>query len=239
MIREFGFTAAIVVAMAAGGASFAQPMVQAPPAAQGDAPSRPGAPDLRRSGSRDDLHRRMDICWTRGRRPLSMEARAWCKFDAYAAAPDARLIDVMRAKADMIRALLAISPARCAEIMGSDSSDAPIESDALNRAGAAFFRAQIEAEYAGYTSPQRRGPVTQDDRRILIDALRRRHVNEAEAEAAWAAGTPNLPAPRRCFVQLAYFEAMAEAPSPIAGRLILRATQTPPPFDRPAKTSPR
>ncbi len=132
----------------------------------------------------------------------------------------------MRAKAEIIRTLLALSPARCADLaVAKGLSDPTPESEALNRAARALFRAQIEAEYAGYTTPQPRGPAAPEDRQAVVTALLSRHISRAEIETAMTVGAMMLPAPRRCPVQLAYFDAIANAPKPMAGRMIVHVMQ--------------
>lgn len=189
----------------------------------------PGQPLL----SQEEARRYTLVCWQHSDgRPMDVAERSICQADAFRAAPDDRLIDVMRAKAAMAHAMLSLSPERCGEFLIAARSDWTPSSPALMKASTEFFRAVMSAQYAGATTPQKRNSATEDDRRVIAELMLKDHVERAEAEAALSGRPASLPAVRRCFAQAAMFDAVAKAPKSVAGRMAVRLVPMSSPYAR-------
>lgn len=113
-----------------------------------------------------------------------------------------------------------------------DRGDRNPSSPALKTASRQVFRALIFAQYAGATTPQKREAATLDDRRLVVELMLRARVERSEAEAALSGKLASLPVARRCAAQAALFEAVADAPKPVAGRMAVRLVPMSSPYER-------
>ena len=149
-----------------------------------------------------------------------VKAAVNCRADGFAGAPDVKLAAVMRAKADYLRILLALSPSRCGKSLDRPDDRWPPDSPRVQAAGLKVLLAITDANVAGETAPVRRRPATADDWRVVLSGMVARGVSPSEAEASIAEHLDGIALADRCRVRLAQFESVANAPGPVAGRIV-------------------
>ena len=142
------------------------------------------------------------------------------KTHALSVASDASMVALAKAHVATMQAMIDEDPAACGRMLVGVAAKESAMMGQPNNATVKLNAAILDVIVAAREAPTTRAPVTAEDGVLVRSAMIRRGLSAPEADAVIEGKLAQLPEAGRCGPRLALWQAAADAPPEVAGRVV-------------------